>query len=66
MSGDFIRIKGVINRIDQKSNPGSFDQREYYKAKGIYYQISGKVRGKIWKKACYIYCPQKKQGFFRP
>lgn len=45
MSGDFIRIKGVINRIDQKSNPGSFDQREYYKAKGIYYQISGKVRG---------------------
>lgn len=37
--GNQINIQGTIQEFSQPTNPGQFDQKAYYKEKGIYYQM---------------------------
>lgn len=57
--GNEIWVSGNLKEFTQPTNPGQFDQRAYYKEKGIYYQFQAdelKVTDSdflCWKKSLY-------------
>lgn len=38
--GNRLALKGTLREFTRATNPGQFDQRKYYKEKGIYYQFT--------------------------
>lgn len=57
--GNQIHIQGDIKEFTVPSNPGQFDQKTYYKEKGIYYQFQSEryqiidSRYSVWQKTLY-------------
>lgn len=57
--GNRIHIQGDIKEFTVPSNPGQFDQKTYYKEKGIYYQFQSEryqiidSRYSVWQKNLY-------------
>lgn len=57
--GNQIHIQGEIKEFTVSSNPGQFDQKSYYKEKGIYYQFQSEryqiidSRYSVWQKTLY-------------
>ncbi|SET45522.1 competence protein ComEC [[Clostridium] polysaccharolyticum] len=42
--GNHVLVKGIITEFDRATNPGQFDMKAYYKAKGICYRVwNGKI-----------------------
>lgn len=37
--GNCLELSGALAEFSRSTNPGQFDQRDYYKEKGIYYQL---------------------------
>ncbi len=54
LQGQTVEVIGIVEGFDHAENPGGFDKKDYYEAKGIFYELKNARIVKVYGRANYL------------